>query len=69
MEFILLGHDKEFNVPWKVKIGESGTKKIFSESNKDMCGSLSSFINLDFFPILHFIGQTPDIGCQTKGRV
>lgn len=26
-----------------------------------------SLTNLDFFPILHFIGQSPDIGRQTQG--
>lgn len=28
-----------------------------------------SLIYLDFFPVLHLIEQTPDVGCQTEGRI
>lgn len=28
-----------------------------------------SLTNLGFFPVLHFIEQTPDTGCETQGRV
>lgn len=63
-----LGMTRSFNVLWEVhKIGESGTKKIFSEIWGYFGSYYPSLTNLDFFPILHFIGQSPDIGRQTQG--
>ena len=68
VEVILLGNDQKFYCTvGSIQIGESRTKKIFSDSMAIIVLLYCpSFINL-FFPVLHCIGQTPDIARKTQG--
>lgn len=62
----LLGNNQEFYCTrGSIQISKFGTKDFLWQCGRNG----ASFINLGFFPVLYFIGQAPDIGCQTQGRV
>lgn len=63
-----LGMSRSFNVLWEVhKLGNLELRKLSLKYGGILVLYYPSLTNLDFFPILHFIGQSPDIGRQTQG--